>query len=166
VRAGLSRHLIASRLESGRWQWLYRGVFAAFSGPIPRETQLWGAVLRVGAHAVLSHHSAAELWKLSDAASGSIHLTVPRKAAAPAVPGVVLHFSSRLAEARHPARLPPQTKIEETALDLADAARSRAAMSPMRSQISGSASTHRLSFATPGTWSAGTGCRAATGRCA
>jgi hypothetical protein len=34
----------------------------------------------------------------------------------------VLHFSSRLAEARHPARLPPQTKLEETVLDLADLA--------------------------------------------
>src|SRR5262249_38387276 len=39
-----------------------------------------------------------------------------------AVPGLVLHFSARLAEARHPARLPPQTKLEETVLDLADLA--------------------------------------------
>jgi very-short-patch-repair endonuclease len=45
---------------------------------------------------------------------------VPRKAASPAVPGLVLHFSARVAEARHPARLPPRTKLEETVLDLAD----------------------------------------------
>jgi hypothetical protein len=119
IGAGLSRRQIAARLDSGRWQRLYRGVFVAFSGPVPRETLLWGAVLRVGEQAVLSHHTAAELWKLSDTGLDPIHLTVPRKAAPSAVPGLVLHFSSRLAEARHPARLPPQTKVEETVLDLA-----------------------------------------------
>jgi hypothetical protein len=123
LSAGLSRRLIAARLDSGRWQRLHRGVFVTFSGPVPREAQLWGAVLRVGEHAVLSHHTAAEAWRLSDGPSGLIHVTVPRKAASSAIPGLVLHFSSRLAEARHPARLPPQTKLEETVLDLADLAR-------------------------------------------
>jgi predicted transcriptional regulator of viral defense system len=97
MSAGLSRRLIAARLDAGRWQRLHRGVFVTFSGPVPRETQLWGAVLRVGEHAVLSHHSAAEIWRLSDAPSGPIHLTVPRKATSSAISGLVLHFSSRLA---------------------------------------------------------------------
>jgi Transcriptional regulator, AbiEi antitoxin len=122
MSAGLSRRLIAARLDSGRWQRLHRGVFVTFSGPVPREAQLWAAVLRVGEHAVLSHHTAAEAWRLSDVPSGLIHVTVPRKAASSAVPGLVLHFSSRLPEARHPARLPPLTKLEETVLDLADLA--------------------------------------------
>jgi len=120
--AGLSPRVIAARLDSGRWQRLHRGVFAAFSGPVPREAQLWGAVLRVGGHAVLSHYTAAEVWGLADAQPGPIHLTVPRKAASAAIPGLALHFSSRLAEARHPVRLPPRTKLEETVLDLADLA--------------------------------------------
>jgi very-short-patch-repair endonuclease len=120
MAAGLSRRLIASRIDSGRWQRLHRGVFATFSGPVPREAQLWGAVLRVGEHAVISHHTAAELWRLADAAPGPIHLTVPRKAASAVIPGLALHFSARVAEARHPARLPPQTKLEETVLDLAE----------------------------------------------
>jgi very-short-patch-repair endonuclease len=120
--AGLSRGLIAARLDSGRWQRLHRGVLVTFSGPVPREAQLWGAVLRVGEHAVLSHHTAAAAWRLSDAPSGLIHVTVPRKASPSAIPGLVLHFSARLAEARHPVRLPPLTKLEETALDLADLA--------------------------------------------
>lgn len=123
VRAGLSRRQIATRLDSGRWQRLHRGVFATFSGPVPRDTQLWGAVLRVGEHAVLSHHTAAEVWRLADTPSNLIHLTVPRKAASSHITGVILHYSSRLAQARHPARLPPLTKLEETALDLADLAR-------------------------------------------
>lgn len=123
ISAGLSRHLIERRLESGRWQRLYRGVFAAFSGPVPRESLLWGAVLRAGDDAVLSHHTAAETWGLSDQPSGQIHVTVPRNAAALAVPGLVIHYSSRLDAARHPVRLPPQTRLEETVLDLAEWAR-------------------------------------------
>ena len=119
MSAGLSRHAIAARVETGRWQRLRRGVFATFSGPVPRAAQLWGAVLRVGGDAVLSHHTAAELWGLSDAPSASIHVTVPRPAGPLIIPGLVLHYSARIPVARHPARLPPQTKLEETVLDLA-----------------------------------------------
>jgi hypothetical protein len=36
IAAGLSRHVIAGRIESGQWQRLHHGVFAAFSGPVPR----------------------------------------------------------------------------------------------------------------------------------
>ena len=39
------------------------------------------------------------------------------------LPGLVVHYSSRVTEARHPVRLPPQTRVEETALDLAELAR-------------------------------------------
>jgi hypothetical protein len=120
VGAGLSRHAIAARVDTGRWQRLYGGVFVTFSGPIPRAALLWAAVLRAGDQAVLSHHTAAELWKLSDVPAPSIHVSVPRQAGPLAAPGLVVHYSVRLAAARHPARLPPQTTLEETVLDLAD----------------------------------------------
>jgi hypothetical protein len=123
IDAGFSRHAIAARLESRRWQRLHRGVFATFSGPVPRAARLWGAVLRAGDNAVLSHHTAAEVWKLSDEPSSSIHVSVPRRAGALEIPGLALHYSSRLPGARHPARLPPQTTLEETVLDLADLSR-------------------------------------------
>jgi very-short-patch-repair endonuclease len=122
IAAGLSRHVIAGRIESGQWQRLHRGVFAAFSGPVPRESVLWGVVLRAGERAVLSHHTAAELWRLSDQPLQSVHVSVPRGVGMPDIRGVIIHYSSRLAEARHPARQPPQTKLEETVLDLADLA--------------------------------------------
>ena len=121
--AGLSRHIIAGRLESGRWQRLHRGVFATFSGPVPRAVHLWGAVLRTGDNAVISHYTAAEVWKLSDEPSASIHVSVPKQAGPLIIPGLVLHYSSRLPGARHPARLPPQTTLEETVLDLAGLSR-------------------------------------------
>jgi Transcriptional regulator, AbiEi antitoxin len=120
LRAGLSRRLIEGRLESGRWQRLHRGVFVTFSGPVPRAALLWGAVLRSGENAVLSHATAAEMWKLSDEPSSSIHVSVPKQSGSLVIPGLVLHYSSRLPGARHPARLPPQTTLEETVLDLAD----------------------------------------------
>jgi Transcriptional regulator, AbiEi antitoxin len=123
LNAGLSRHTIAARLDSGRWQRLHRGVFAAFSGPIPRSALFWGAVLRAGDDAVLSYQTAAEIWKLSDQPSSSIHVSIPKQAGPVSIPGLILHYSSRLPVARHPARLPPQTKVEETVLDLADMAR-------------------------------------------
>jgi hypothetical protein len=114
--------MIEARLDSGRWQRLYRGVYATFSGPVPRSCVLWGAVLRAGADAVLSHHTAAETWKLTDGASASVHLSVPRQAGPLNLPGATVHYSSRLPAARHPVRLPPQTTLEETVLDLADVA--------------------------------------------
>jgi hypothetical protein len=112
--------VINGRVASGRWQRLHTGVFATFSGPVPRSALLWGAVLRAGDDAVLSHHTAAEVWNLTDQSSSSIHVSVPRQAGSLYIPGLVLHYSSRLPGARHPARLPPQTTLEETVLDLAD----------------------------------------------
>jgi hypothetical protein len=71
----------------------------------------------------MSHATAAEAWKLSDEPSASIHVSVPAQSGSLIIPGLVLHYSSRLPGARHPARLPPQTTLEETVLDLADASR-------------------------------------------
>lgn len=123
IGAGVSKHVIAGRIESGQWQRLHRGVFATFSGPVPRDALLWGAVLRAGDRAVLSHHSAAELWKLSDDPLKPIHVSVPRDSGRLDVPGLVVHYSSRLPQARHLARLPPQTRLEDTVLDLVELAR-------------------------------------------
>jgi hypothetical protein len=123
IGAGVSKHIIAGRIESGQWQRLHRGVFAAFSGPVPRDALLWAAVLRAGERAVLSHHTAAELWKLSDEPLEPIHVSVPRDTGVLDIPGLVVHYSSRLPQARHPARLPPQTRLEDTVLDLVELAR-------------------------------------------
>lgn len=75
--AGLTSQMIATRLERGRWQQLYRGVYAVFTGPAPRGSWLWAAVLRAGPGAVLSHLTAAELHGLLDDPAGAIFVTVP-----------------------------------------------------------------------------------------
>jgi len=124
---GLETAVIDARLRRSRWQPLYRGVYAAFTGQPSRECLLWGAVLRAGPCAALSYHTAAELDGLTDVRASAIHVTVlperevtvsgrERRAGAPRI---VVHQSARLAVARHPVRVPPRTRVEETVLDLA-----------------------------------------------
>jgi len=122
LEAGLNPQLIIRRIERGRWQQLYRGVYATFSGSPPRETWLWAAVLRAAEGAVLSHQTAAELHGLIDSPAEAIHITVPSTRRITTT-GLVIHMSGRLEQARQPNREPPRTSVEETVLDLAEAAK-------------------------------------------
>jgi hypothetical protein len=94
IDAGLSPQLIIRRLERGRWQQLYRGVYATFSGLPPRETWLWAAVLSAGEGAVLSHQTAAELHGLLDHPTDAIYVTVPSNRRI-ATRGVIIRTSNR-----------------------------------------------------------------------
>jgi very-short-patch-repair endonuclease len=115
--------MIRSHLRSNRWRPLYRGVYATFTGDPPREAALWAAVLRAGPQAALSHQTAAELDGLTREQSAVIHVMVPVNKYIDPIPGLRWHRSLRLAEARHPSRTPPRTRIEETVLDLTQSVR-------------------------------------------
>jgi predicted transcriptional regulator of viral defense system len=119
--AGLTPQMVSTRLERRCWQQLYRGVYAAFTGPVPRETWLWAALLRAGPGAVLSHLTAAELHGLIDHPGESIYVTVPSTRRI-TMRGVVVRTSRRIAEATQPGREPPRTKVEETVFDLIELA--------------------------------------------
>jgi hypothetical protein len=126
LRAGLSRDVVRRKVESGKWRRLQRGVYATFTGPPSRQAELWAALLRAGPEAVLSHHTAAELWGLTDWAQGQIHVTVPstrNPVRQPTGDGLVVHRSSRIDRTRHPAASPPRTRVEDTVLDLVETAR-------------------------------------------
>jgi predicted transcriptional regulator of viral defense system len=120
--AGLNDKKIAKRLMRGRWQQLYRGVYAVFNGPPSRDTWLWAAVLRAGPGAVLSHQTAAELHRLIDTPAEAIFVTVPSTRRI-TTPSIVVRTSGRVDEARQPNREPPRTTVEETVLDLVELAR-------------------------------------------
>lgn len=120
---GLDLQAVQARLRSGRWQRLQLGVYAAFTGTLSRDAELWAAVLRAGPDAVLSYHTAAELDGFAPRPSPLIHVTVPLAQHMVRLPGVVVHRSGRLDLARHPARRPPRSRVEESALDLAHTAR-------------------------------------------
>jgi hypothetical protein len=118
LAAGLTEKAIVVRLQSGRWQRLQTGVYAAFSGEPPRPAILWAAVLRAGHGAVLSHQTAAELHGLIDTPARLIHLTVPSGNQVRRPAGTTVHYSARLDQTRHPALLPPRSRVEDNVLDL------------------------------------------------
>jgi very-short-patch-repair endonuclease len=122
--AGMGPRVMRGRVDSGRWQRLQRGVYAAFSGDPARETVLWAALLRAGPGAVLSHQTAAERHGLIDEPSSLITITVPasKRPARAKISGLVIHRSDAILRARHPAMLPPCTRVEDTVLDLIEIA--------------------------------------------
>jgi hypothetical protein len=123
IASGLTRSVVALHVRYGRWQRLHPGVYATFTGPPGRLAVLWAAVLSTGPGAMLSYQTAAEQVGLVARPSDLVHVTVPADRRVARTPGLVIHTSARAMAARHPARLPPQTRIEETVLDLAGAAR-------------------------------------------
>lgn len=134
LACGMSTHSITNELRNGRWQRLQTGVYATFTGKPDRDAWLWAAVLRAGPGSALSHETAAELHGLADshppaASRGTadeptphIHICVPADRHPAPMPGVTVHRLLRLEPARHPVLLPQRTRVEDTALDLTQAA--------------------------------------------
>jgi very-short-patch-repair endonuclease len=118
LNGGVTNAALIWRLQRAQWQQLHRGVYALFSGEPSREAGLWAAVLRAGPGAVLSHHTAAELLRLTDWPSELVHVTVPSRRRVQPTPGFAIHLSHSIGRTRHPGLLPPRTRIEDTVLDL------------------------------------------------
>jgi Protein of unknown function (DUF559) len=120
--AGLSVATMKNLVRTGRWHRLHLGVYAAFTGEPPRDAVLWAAVLRAGPRSLLSHETAAETYGLMRQ-SRLLHVTVPHTQRLKPIRGLVIHRSARdLEQIRDPGLLPPRTMVEETVLDLAQAA--------------------------------------------
>ncbi|HUZ27409.1 MAG TPA: hypothetical protein VMV07_26970 [Streptosporangiaceae bacterium] len=113
-----------NQLRTGRWQRLQSGVYATFTGVPSRDAELWAVVLRAGPGAALSHQTAAELHGMTDRRGQAIHVTVPATRHPVPVRGAIVHLASRLDQARHPALLPPRTRVEDTVIDLTQGAAS------------------------------------------
>ncbi len=126
---GIPASTVRARLDSGRWQRLYPGAYATYSGEPPRLAFIWGAVLSAGPGAVISHETAAELYRFGRRTHHPLHVAIPERRhvhrtvrLAPGTPPLIVHRSDRIVRARHPALLPPRTRIEETVLDLTQCA--------------------------------------------
>jgi hypothetical protein len=122
LRAGLSTDMIKFRMRTGWWQPVHRGVYLTFTGSPGRSAQLWAALLGAGPGAILSHETAAELQRLSDRPTETIHVTVPWQRRIAAAYGVSLHRSRRAGQIALEHSNPPRTAVEETVLDLTQTA--------------------------------------------
>jgi phage gp36-like protein len=117
---GLTSDRIEGLLRARRWQRVDYGVYAAFTGTLPKSAILWAAVLRAGPQAVLSHETAAGLYGIIDDPGRKIHLTVPRQQRMRPTARLVIHRSSRFLQVADPGFRPPRTQIDETVLDLTE----------------------------------------------
>jgi very-short-patch-repair endonuclease len=96
--AGLGRGAVQHRLRSGWMQSVYRGVCVIGCAP-PRPAQrMRAALLLAGDGAVLSHRTAAALWRLPVEAGADVEITVPGRHIRDR-PGLRVHRSHTLANA-------------------------------------------------------------------
>ena len=98
-RAGASAGQIHARVRAGRLHRLHRGVFAVGHRRLTREGRWTAAVLALGDGALLSHVSAAALWRLRPSGSAAVHVTVPTTAGHRHRDGIVVHRSRTLTAA-------------------------------------------------------------------
>jgi predicted transcriptional regulator of viral defense system len=117
--AGLGAGKIRHRLENGRLFQLHPGVYAAGTADPGHLGHLLSAVFASGEQAVLSHRSAAVLWRLLEATSGPIEVTVPGKKTKRRN-GIRRHSTRTLPRAENTTRLGiPCTTVERVLIDLA-----------------------------------------------
>jgi very-short-patch-repair endonuclease len=79
IAAGLDRHAIAYRRKIGRLHLLHRGVYAVGHRPPSPLAKAMAAVLACGPNAVLSHRSAAALWRIVPRWPSTVDVTAPTK---------------------------------------------------------------------------------------
>ena len=114
---GMGTGAIDARLAGGRLQVVHRGVYAVGHARLSDHARWLAAVLAAGPHAVLSHASAAALWRIRPVAGGPVHVTVASDSHR-ARPRLALHRSCTLGEhaiTRHedvPVTTPARTLVD------------------------------------------------------
>ena len=88
-RLHFSDDQIHDRARAGRLHRIHRGVYAVGTPNLTREGHYLAAVLATGG--ILSHTSAAALWRIRDAPLKPVHVTVPRSSGVRSRPGIIVH---------------------------------------------------------------------------
>ena len=97
IDAGLTRHMVATRVRSGLWKRVHPGVFTVVGSPATWHQKVMSAVLAAGPGAVASHLTAAALYGMHGVERGRIEITIPRTSRL-ALHRVVVHRSLVLAD--------------------------------------------------------------------
>jgi very-short-patch-repair endonuclease len=115
---GFSRREIERRIESGRLHRIRTGIYAVGRPSLTKYGRWMAAVLACGDGAVLSHSSAAALWRIGVDRDAEIHLSLPSESHRE-VPGLRVHRRPSLNPARDitreygiPVTTPVQTLID------------------------------------------------------
>ena len=74
---GMTNDMIRSRVDSGLWQRVERGIYLVVGTPPGWRREVLAAVLAAGDKAVVSHAAAAALWRLPGFGQGPIHVSTP-----------------------------------------------------------------------------------------
>jgi hypothetical protein len=93
---GFDKSAVTRRVQAGRLHRLHRGVYAVGHRSLSWRRRWLAAVLSSGDGAVLSHSSAAALWKFLRPIPGPIHLTVAAAVRRDPGPGLQIHRSRTL----------------------------------------------------------------------
>src|SRR5690242_12712814 len=116
---GLSRNAIDHRVVTGRLHPAHRGVYlVGHPKPAPFAPEM-AAVLAYGDGAVISHQSAAAIWRIRSQPEGPIHVTLPSRSNR-SRPGIRAHFTRTLvpSDVRNHRGIPLTAPIR-TLIDLA-----------------------------------------------
>ena len=119
MRLGLGRRAIDHRVERARLHVVQRGIYAVGHDMLSERGRWMAAVLAGGGGAVLSHRSAAALWRLRPSARKQAELTVPRRRGRR--PAIQFHQAPLPADEVTVHDGIPVTTVARTLLDLARA---------------------------------------------
>jgi very-short-patch-repair endonuclease len=94
--SGLGSKAITIRIRKGQLHRIHQGVYTVGHPALSAHERFMAAVLACGEGAVLSHGSAAVLWKLLRPLDGPVHVSVPTTSGRKARRGIHLHRTPAL----------------------------------------------------------------------
>jgi very-short-patch-repair endonuclease/predicted transcriptional regulator of viral defense system len=117
LELGMGRRAIGHRLERGRLHHVHRGVYAVGHDALSERGRWMAAVLAGGPGAVLSHRSAAALWRIAPSSRARTELGVPGRRGKR--PGIQFHETHLPTDEVTVHDGIPVTTVARTLLDLA-----------------------------------------------
>jgi very-short-patch-repair endonuclease len=119
LAAGLSKSGIWDWVRQGRLYRMHRGVYAVGHRGLSIEGEWMAAVLACGERAILSHRSAAMLWRLLEPCRAPVHVSIVGRNGRAKRRGIVVHRPSTLLRSQTTSELNiPVTKPARTLMDL------------------------------------------------
>jgi hypothetical protein len=114
---GATPAMVHTRLATGRWVLVARGLYRVNGSPVTWHQRTLGACLLAGPAAVVSHRSAAVIWGLSGFRPGPLEITVPpgqstRNALAAVHRSIYLPRGDRTVHDRIPVTRPARTVLD------------------------------------------------------